>query len=51
VVKGLPSVAQWRERLRWPLPIALILIAAICLPLGIVLNVSALAVIGVTAAV
>jgi hypothetical protein len=44
-------VAQWRERLRWPLPIALTVIAAICLPLGVVLNTSALAVVGVFAAI
>jgi hypothetical protein len=44
-------VAQWRERLRWPLPIALILIAAICLPLGIVFDLSGLVAIGVAAAV
>ncbi len=44
-------MANWRERLRWPLPIALILTAAICLPLGAVYTIDALTIIGVSAAI
>jgi hypothetical protein len=44
-------VADWRERLRWPLPIALILTAAACISLGAIFDISALTIVGVFSAV
>jgi hypothetical protein len=42
---------SWRERLKWPLPIALAVVAAVCIPLGAVFNVDLLLVIGIPAAI
>lgn len=37
---------SWRQRLRWPVPVGLIVVAAVCLPLGEVFDITALSLVG-----
>jgi hypothetical protein len=45
------EVRDLRQRLKWPLPSALVVVAAACLSVGVVLNIGGLTAVGVFAAI